>query len=294
MPSETLDRPQLAAVEGAPRADSATAYDLYLDLLKKCLTRYLFPQTLHPINPRVGTLRQRVLQPIERVLESKGLVLARQEPFDPQVRARGGDFPKDAETMIGLNRLNNLQACIEDVQQREVLGDFVETGVWRGGAAIFMRAMLGAHGDTTRTVWAADSFEGQPKPDAENFPHDVNDGLWTMDIMKASLEDVQRNFARYGMLDDQVRFLVGWFKDTLPSAPIEQLAILRLDGDLYQSTYEALVALYPKLSVGGYVIVDDYVLPACRAAVEDYRAERGIDEPVTQIEWTGAYWQRHT
>ncbi len=87
--------------------------------------------------------------------------------------------------------------------------------------------------------------------------------------------------------------LWGWFRDTLPAAPIERLAVLRLDGDLYQSTLESLTHLYPKLSQGGYVIVDDYgAVPACRKAVEDYRSKQGIREEIVAIDWTGVFWQR--
>jgi hypothetical protein len=88
-----------------------------------------------------------------------------------------------------------------------------------------------------------------------------------------SLKEVRRNFERYGLLDDRVQFLVGWFEDTLPTATIERLAVLRLDGDMYSSTHHVLSALYPRLSVGGYVIVDDYYLDTCRAAITDYRAQ---------------------
>jgi O-methyltransferase len=85
--------------------------------------------------------------------------------------------------------------------------------------------------------------------------------------LAVSLEQVKANFDRYGLLDDQVRFLKGWFRDTLPVAPIERLAVLRLDGDMYESPMDTLVNLYPKLSEGGYVIVDDYgAIPACRQA----------------------------
>ena len=89
-------------------------------------------------------------------------------------------------------------------------------------------------------------------------------------------DQVRANFDRYGLLDDQVRFLEGWFADTLPMAPIEQLAILRLDGDLYESTMDALVPLYEKVSPGGFVIVDDYgAWEPCRKAVDDFRAQHG-------------------
>ncbi len=98
---------------------------------------------------------------------------------------------------------------------------------------------------------------------------------------------------KYGLLDNQVQFLAGWFCDTLPKAPIHRLAVMRLDGDMYESTMDALRALYPKLSVGGFVIIDDFgYLESCRAAVMDYRAEFGIAEEIKQIDWGGVYWQR--
>jgi O-methyltransferase len=264
---------------------------LYLDLLKRCLTRYIFPDTLRAVAPRAGA-RAALYRPVAKALARKGLLLARNIPFDPEVRQRGADFPAEAETMIGLNRLDHLQMCVEDVLRRGVPGDLMETGVWRGGAAIFMRAILKVHGDTTRTVWAADSFQGQPRPDAERYPQDAGDRFWELDLMKVSLDEVKRNFQRYGLLDAQVHFLVGWFRDTLPKAPVQQLAVLRLDGDMYESTMEALCALYPRLVIGGYLIVDDYALPNCRAAVEDFRSAQRIIEPIQTVEWTGAYWQR--
>src|SRR5207244_9250758 len=104
---------------------------------------------------------------------------------------------------------------------------------------------------------------------------------------------VKANFDRYGLLDHQVRFLKGWFRDTLPGAPIEKLAVLRLDGDMYESTMDALTNLYPKLAVGGYLIVDDDgYAPACRQAVQDYRQAHGIKEKILEIDWTGVYWHR--
>ena len=107
----------------------------------------------------------------------------------------------------------------------------------------------------------------------------MNDKHWTLShTIAVSLDEVKANFSRYGMLDQPVHFLKGWFKDTLPTAPIERLAILRLDGDMYSSTFDALKHLYPKLSRGGFVIVDDYHIDACRKAVTDFR-ERNDDCP---------------
>ena len=107
------------------------------------------------------------------------------------------------------------------------------------------------------------------------------------------LEHVKENFQRYGLLDEQVRFVKGWFRDTLPHVPIERLAVLRLDGDLYESTIQALDGLYHKLSPGGFVIVDDYGnVPACRQAVDDFRAHEGITDLIMPIDWGGVYWRR--
>lgn len=101
------------------------------------------------------------------------------------------------------------------------------------------------------------------------------------------------NFQEYGLLDQQVRFLKGWFRDTLPKAPIERLAVLRLDGDMYESTREALEHLYPRLSPGGYLIVDDYhVVPGCRRAVDEFRKQRHVTEKIVDIDGSGVFWQR--
>jgi O-methyltransferase len=155
-----------------------------------------------------------------------------------------------------------------------------------------MRAVLKASGDTERVVWAADSFEGLPKPSPDDYPCDEGDTHWTRPSLSVTLAEVRDNFARYGLLDEGVRFLPGWFSETLPRARIRRLAVLRLDGDMYESTIVALRSLYPKLSTGGYVIVDDYALPGCKAAVDRFRAERGITEPMQRVDWTCVCWRR--
>jgi len=175
---------------------------------------------------------------------------------------------------------------------RHVPGDFIETGVWRGGATIFMRAILQAY-RSDRTVWVADSFAGLPPPNAAQYPQDAGDWLHTRPELAVSLDEVRANFARSGLLDEQVRFLPGWFRETLPDAPIERLAVLRLDGDMYESTMDALRALYPKLSVGGYCIIDNYgAMESCQQAIHDYRREHGITDTIHTVDWTGAYWKR--
>lgn len=267
--------------------------ELYLDLMKKVLTRSGFESDHRSIQMRKGSTGELLLGPWLRLLRRRGFDLRRRVPADLTARAEGRDLPSEAETMVGLRRLDHLQRCIVDILRHDVPGDLIETGVWRGGASIFMRAALGAYSDNDRVVWVADSFAGLPKPEPGTYPHDRGDSHWTAAALAVSRQAVEANFERYGLLDDQVRFLEGWFKDTLPTAPIKNLAIIRLDGDMYQSTIEALQALYPKLSIGGHLIVDDYgAIPACRQAVEDFRAERGISEAVEAIDWTGVSWKR--
>lgn len=267
---------------------NATA-ELYIDLLKRCLTNSIYGE--HEIRTRPSNAAWRKF--IRRNLERVGWQVVRQLPMDPALREEGRDWPPYAHTMIGNRRLNNLHHCVADVLRRNVPGDLIETGVWRGGATILMRGILKAYGVTDRTVWVADSFAGLPRPNVEKYPFDMGDTTYAYAELAIPLERVQANFAAYGLLDDQVRFLKGWFKDTLPTAPVERLAVIRLDGDLYESTLDALTNLYPKLSPGGYLIVDDYgCIPACRHAVEDYRQMHGIREEVKTIDWTGVYWQR--
>jgi len=147
--------------------------------------------------------------------------------------------------------------------------------------------MLAVLGDTERCVWVADSFAGLPRPDPARYPADTGDPLHRIQFLSVSLEQVKANFARFDMLDERVRFLKGWFKDTLPTAPIERLAILRLDGDMYDSTINALDALYDKVSPGGFVIIDDYnAMRSCKQAVHDFRGGHSITatlEPIDQI-----------
>lgn len=112
-------------------------------------------------------------------------------------------------------------------------------------------------------------------------------------ILGVPQEHVKANFERYGLLDDQVRFLTGWFKDTLQDAPIDRISVLRLDGDLYESTIQALDALYPRLSPGGFCIVDDYhAIKACAQAVTDYRDKHGVTDEIVEIDGTGVLWRK--
>ncbi|HXQ73677.1 MAG TPA: TylF/MycF family methyltransferase [Pyrinomonadaceae bacterium] len=272
--------------------DAESPTELYLDLLKKCLTRSIFGEKYRPLSADNNNL---LLKTVGKWLASQDLQIVRAVKFDPRAREEGLDWPEEGETMIGLKRLQNIQDCVTDVVQQNIPGDLIETGVWRGGAAIFMRAVLKTLGDKDRTVWLADSFEGLPPPSPDLYPADKGaDFHLSNDVLGVSLEEVKANFARYDLLDDRVRFLKGWFKDTLPTAPIDKLSVLRLDGDLYESTMTALESLYPKLSIGGYAIIDDYApsIPCCVQAVDDYRRAHNITEEMVSTGDYGVFWKR--
>jgi O-methyltransferase len=282
----------------ATDARAETTRELYLDLLKRTLTGAVAEDN-DSILGGVRTagspsFRKRMADSVGRMIGRFGFELAYKKPYDPQLRAIGRDWPARADSMIGLARMDNIQQCVETVLRDDVPGDLIEAGVWRGGATIFMRAVLKAYDETTRTVWAADSFEGLPPPDPARYPADAGDRFHEQRGLAVGVDQVRHNFERYGLLDDQVKFLVGWFKDTLPTAPIEELAVIRLDGDLYESTWQAIEALYPKLSPGGFCIVDDYgtLKDQCQRAINDYRQAHGITEEIIDIDGWGAYWRK--
>jgi O-methyltransferase len=263
--------------------------DLFLDLLKGSLTHTLYAGADAVGYPPRGPVRRGVL----RYLRRRGIVPVRVLADGERRQAEGRNWPLFAQTMVGLERLDNLRACIETLLDDGVSGDLIETGVWRGGASIYMRGVLKAHDVRDRTVWVADSFRGLPPPDAERYPEDAPSRWHTADELAVSVEEVKENFRRYGLLDDQVRFLEGWFRDTLPTVRDREWALIRLDGDMYESTNDALSNLYPGLAPGGFVIVDDYSsVEACRQAVHDFREAHDIDDPLIDVDWTGVYWRR--
>jgi hypothetical protein len=260
---QSTDASQVAQVPSAKviRMNYRTRY---LELLKACLTRSAF-ENLSP-----EALQKRMIG-----------------ADDPDTVAQSA-----AETMIGHKRLDNIKYIADTIFNDKVPGDFIETGVWRGGATIFMRALI--EDELDRCVWVADSFQGLPPPNIERYPIDGNwpeNIFHTREYLAVPKLTVIGNFKRYNLLDERVKFLQGFFKDTLPG-PIKQLALLRLDGDMYESTIQVLDALYDKISMGGFIIVDDWSINGAKAAVEDFRATRNITEPIETIDWTGVYWRK--
>ena len=274
----------------------ATPAERYLDLLKHALAFTLWPEPLEPIdrfNADRPFLKRTAVSLARRAAGLLGYQLARELKPTWQERRDGCIWPYYADTMMGLTRLDHLQHCVETVLREGIPGDLIETGVWRGGGCILMRGVLAAYDVADRKVFVADSFCGFPAIEAAQDAGDEPERFGS--YIAVSESAVRDNFRRYGLLDDQVVFLSGWFKDTLTSAPIEKLALLRLDADMYGSTMDALTALYPKLAPGGFCILDDYgAIEACKQAATDYRTAHGITADIHRIDWTGAYWRTPT
>jgi hypothetical protein len=272
--------------------------EMYLETVKRALTG-LDHEASYELRP--GLFERGVTPRLDEALGSlvklagrlsrQRLVLVRE--IGRTDRLSGGPWPLVGETMVGAERLDHLRGCIVQVLDDGVPGDLIETGVWRGGAAIFMRAVLAAAEVRDRSVWVADSFTGVPQPDPSRHPADAGYDLHRHPELAVSLTRVRAAFERYGLLDNQVRFVEGRFADTLPALRGHPWALLRLDGDLAESTHDALVNLYPSLAPGGFVIVDDYgVVRACRSAVDAFRREHGIQDPIEWIDGSAVFWRR--
>jgi O-methyltransferase len=251
------------------------------------------------LSDQLKEMRERYLRLIARSLdgtiyEDPGLKANGDGKFNAELREHGWDWPSVAFTMVGTKRLANVRMVLESVLGEQVPGDFVETGVWRGGVCIMARAVLMAYGVTDRRVVVCDSFEGLPPPNADAYPLDQGSDFHTYPELAVSLDQVKANFSKYDLLDDQVVFLKGWFRDTMPMVPSQQIAVLRLDGDMYESTIDPLRHLYDRIPTGGFVVIDDYhVVPPCKKAVHDFLSERGIAVNLKEIDGVGVYFRKN-
>jgi O-methyltransferase len=271
--------------------------EAYLSLLKRCLTASIYEesgwQLIEGPMPHQTGIVASAKRAIVSALQKRGIRLVRTTPMKLINREQGLDWPLFGLTMVGGRRLENLQQCVEACLRENVPGDFVETGVWRGGSCILAKAVFRMHGVNDRIVWLCDSFEGMPKPGGKDLAIDRASDFSDRTLITVSQETVEENFRKFGLLDENVRFLKGWFCDTLPTAPIETISVLRMDGDLYQSTMDALINLYQKVSAGGFIIVDDYrSWKGCKEAVDEFRATHGIDDPIVDIDPHAVFWKK--
>ena len=253
-------------------SEDRDAARLYLDLIEKSLQNAIFGES--KVEMAIQAIRQKLMHPYA-------------------TRRGTMPWPIKSHTMIGQARLRSLRELVETTLSENIPGDYIETGVWRGGACILMRAVLAAYGVRDRRVFCADSFEGLPPPNATKYPADKRDRLYRFRELAISEDVVRANFAAYDLLDEQVVFLKGFFSETLPRLTAEQFAIIRLDGDMYESTMDALTNLYDRVSDGGFVIVDDYGgLKNCARAVHDFLDERKIKVDMTRVDASCVWWRK--
>lgn len=290
----------LGAVETRPSAEPPSALRRrYLDVLKRALVNLVYPEDALRLDALSsegglsgGSLADRRLLRDIRYQRPDAYAEVVGSKLDGSLDGFWG--ARLTHTMIGLSGLDNLERCADRVFADGVEGDFLEAGVCHGGASIFLRALQVAYGEGERATWLADTFAGVPPPTHEvDREHDLDLTEERVPWMAATLEAVRDNFETYDLLSEGVRFLPGLFADTLPAAPVERLAILRIDGDLYSSTRDALDSMYDRVSPGGWVIVDDYwCLEPCRQATDEFIAERGLDVELNQVDWTRVCWRK--
>lgn len=200
-------------------------------------------------------------------------------------------WPLDADSMVGIFRLVNIYSCLKDVIENNIEGDFVETGVWKGGSCVMANAVIHEYNQShKRKVHVFDSFEGLPIP---YMSQDAGDNHHTIDCLAISEDRVKETFSSYNLLTENVLFRKGWFKDTMQKIDdIDKVAVLRLDGDMYSSTIEVLEALYDKVQIGGYIIIDDWTLKGAKLAVNDFLGKRGITPTIIDIDTASCYWKK--
>ena len=203
----------------------------------------------------------------------------------------GSDVPF-AATTIGRNRLDQLDGCLDAIRTEFVEGDLVDCCVGRGGSAVFLRAYLDAYEMGVPKVWVADRFGGYQGPADDDDESGAGDDAGLR--FPPDINMVREVFHRFDLLDDRVRFLQGALADTLTESPITKVALLRVDGSNPDDVRAALDALYGKVTLGGFVVIDDYADPACQVVVDEFRAEIGVVDKLERIDHSAAAWRKTT
>lgn len=259
----------------------------------------------HGVNPKTSTeLAKSYLQMLKlsltgELLKTDSIVPGtgaadqlKKKPFDAHLRSQGLDWPSHGLTMVGRMRLENIERLLLSMIDAHVPGDFVECGVWRGGSSLFARGILKALNVHDRKVHLVDSFEGLPKA-SQAKDRDV----WSeMDFLKVSLEEVQEPFRQLGLLDPSVAFHKGFFQHSLPPlrkqllASNRTIAVLRMDGDMFESTMDILYNLYDLVSVGGCIIIDDFAIREAKEAVETFLKHHALIVDYITIDESSSYF----
>lgn len=205
-------------------------------------------------------------------------------------------------TMSGYKRLSNIYELSKKIEEEKIKGSFVECGVWKGGSAAIMAYLANKTG-SSRKIWLFDSFEGLPEPTeadgiiAKSYAENRAGGkLLTINKCVGSLEDVEKIFFQILKINpNNIVIKKGWFQDTLQKERknIGPIAILRLDGDWYESTKCCLDNLYDNVMSGGYIIIDDYGhWEGAKKALEQFFIDRNIKPNLIKVDYTAIYFKK--
>jgi O-methyltransferase len=203
-------------------------------------------------------------------------------------------------TLTSPERMHALIEAIRYISKNHISGDIVECGVWKGGSMMLAAKTLMELNDNNYEVYLFDTFEGTTKPTEMDKDYLGNSMLETWEkefedkekLPKSadyvSLEEVKKNIYSTGYPKKKIHFVKGKVEDTIPKSAPEKISILRLDTDWYESTRHELENLFPKLSSGGILIIDDYGhFEGSRKAVDEYFEKNKIKCFLNRIDYTG-------
>ncbi|MFT3908924.1 MAG: TylF/MycF/NovP-related O-methyltransferase [Ferruginibacter sp.] len=201
-------------------------------------------------------------------------------------------------SMAGVERMFSLYTAVNYILSNNIKGDFVECGVWRGGSAMMIAKVLLSHNITDRKIFLYDTFEGMTAPTTEDVSTTGVDATTMLEQNKfskdsrvwcyADLNDVQKNMRSTGFSQEKIVYVKGKVEETIPgNMPNENIALLRLDTDWYESTKHELIHLFPKLQIKGVLIIDDYGhWEGCKKAVDEYFEEHKINMLLNRVDYT--------
>ena len=202
-----------------------------------------------------------------------------------------------ADTYTSVERMQPLWESVRHVVRRGIPGAIVECGVWRGGSAVLCARALQGEGVTDRDLYLYDTYEGMVEPTDKDVNHkgETAHSKWERDQADdhnewcyAALDVVRANMARTGYPAERIHYVEGKVEDTIPGVAPEQVALLRLDTDLYESTLHELQHLWPRLSPGGILIIDDYGhWEGSREATDEYFADRDDAPLLVRVDYAG-------
>ena len=221
------------------------------------------------------------------------------QAFRPDMEEEFKEIHKKCKkyTITSVQKMYALYRATKYVVENKIPGDLVECGVYKGGSSMIMALTLNKMNDTKRTLYLYDTYAGMTKPGEEdtNYRKENVEGIWRRRQKQnhnqwayAPLEEVKNNLCSTGYPKENIKFIKGRVEETIPAAIPDKISILRLDTDWYESTYHELLHLFPKISVRGVLVLDDYgCLKGAKKATDNYFDENKIKIFLHRIDYSG-------